>query len=80
MKMFTGRSLNSAAPLRFPRRATAFSLAFVLAAGSLTLFRPGAAFAQKAAATKTARLSDEQRILHVLNRLGFGARPGDVER
>src|SRR6266498_2158107 len=27
-----------------------------------------------------AKLSEEQRILHVLNRLGFGARPGDVER
>ncbi|HEX8098491.1 MAG TPA: DUF1800 family protein, partial [Pyrinomonadaceae bacterium] len=27
-----------------------------------------------------ARLSEEQRIVHVLNRLGFGARPGDVER
>jgi uncharacterized protein (DUF1800 family) len=26
------------------------------------------------------RLSEEQRILHVLNRLAFGARPGDVER
>ncbi len=26
------------------------------------------------------RLTDDQRILHVLNRLGFGARPGDVER
>ncbi len=25
-------------------------------------------------------LSDEQKILHVLNRLGFGARPGDVEK
>jgi uncharacterized protein (DUF1800 family) len=31
-------------------------------------------------ATKSGKLSDEQRILHVLNRLGFGARPGDVER
>ncbi|MCM3900090.1 MAG: DUF1800 domain-containing protein [Pyrinomonadaceae bacterium] len=30
--------------------------------------------------TSVSRLSDEQRILHVLNRLGFGARPGDVER
>ncbi|HET9787457.1 MAG TPA: DUF1800 family protein, partial [Pyrinomonadaceae bacterium] len=31
---------------------------------------------------KTAKsgLSEQQRILHVLNRLGFGARPGDVER
>lgn len=28
----------------------------------------------------TSRLNDDQRILHVLNRLGFGARPGDVER
>ena len=30
--------------------------------------------------TKTRALSQEQRIVHVLNRLGFGARPGDVER
>jgi uncharacterized protein (DUF1800 family) len=26
------------------------------------------------------RLSEEQRIVHILNRLGFGARPGDVGR
>ena len=31
-------------------------------------------------ASKTPRLTDEQRIVHVLNRLGFGARPGDVQR
>lgn len=29
---------------------------------------------------KPRALNDEQRILHVLNRLGFGARPGDLER
>jgi uncharacterized protein (DUF1800 family) len=29
---------------------------------------------------KAARLTEDQRIVHVLNRLGFGARPGDVER
>lgn len=35
----------------------------------------------KAPDTKKApKLSEDQRILHVLNRLGFGARPGDVER
>jgi uncharacterized protein (DUF1800 family) len=35
----------------------------------------------KAPANKSAaKLSQDQRILHVLNRLGFGARPGDVER
>ena len=26
------------------------------------------------------KMSDEQKIIHVLNRLGFGARPGDVEK
>ena len=35
-------------------------------------------FAQKS--KKPSALSEDQRILHVLNRLGFGARPGDVER
>jgi uncharacterized protein (DUF1800 family) len=30
--------------------------------------------------TQKPRLNEEQLILHVLNRLGFGARPGDVER
>lgn len=29
---------------------------------------------------KITRLSEDQRILHVLNRLGFGARPGDIAR
>jgi len=32
------------------------------------------------AAKSAAKLTEDQRILHVLNRLGFGARPGDVER
>ena len=32
------------------------------------------------ASKSSAKLSEDQRILHVLNRLGFGARPGDVER
>ncbi|MDX6268780.1 MAG: hypothetical protein QOD28_3 [Acidobacteriota bacterium] len=63
------------------RRATAFALAFALVAGLFASFPGAAASAQKMSAAKaTARLSDEQRILHVLNRLGFGARPGDVER
>src|SRR5215212_3964063 len=34
--------------------------------------------AQKSA--KTRSLNEEQRILHVLNRLGFGSRRGDIER
>jgi len=32
------------------------------------------------ASAKKPGLTQEQRIVHVLNRLGFGARPGDVER
>ncbi|HKB68870.1 MAG TPA: DUF1800 domain-containing protein [Pyrinomonadaceae bacterium] len=39
---------------------------------------PGVSAQQKA--TQSRALNDEQRILHVLNRLGFGARPGDVAR
>ena len=31
-------------------------------------------------ARKAGKLNEDQRVLHVLNRLGFGARPGDVER
>src|ERR1051325_5539549 len=37
-----------------------------------------ASFGQKRA--KAPALTEEQRIAHVLNRLGFGPRPGDVER
>lgn len=67
-------------PLYNIRRAAA-----VLAIVSLmvTCF-PGithAAFAQKRKPTaENAYLTEEQRISHVLNRLGFGARPGDVKR
>lgn len=32
------------------------------------------------AATTAKKLTEDQKILHVLNRLGFGARPGDVEK
>jgi uncharacterized protein (DUF1800 family) len=40
---------------------------------------PGVSAQQKATARITT-LKEDQRILHVLNRLGFGARPGDVAR
>ncbi len=45
---------------------------FVAGIGAQTMKSPG----KKSAA----KLSEDQRVLHVLNRLGFGARPGDVER
>ena len=28
----------------------------------------------------TKKLTEDQKIIHVLNRLGFGARPGDVDK
>ena len=40
--------------------------------GSITSFADGK--------KKPGRLTEDQRITHVLNRLGFGARPGDLER
>ena len=36
--------------------------------------------AQMMQKTNAKSLTEDQKILHVLNRLGFGARPGDVER
>jgi len=55
------------------RRAIAFAAMFALSLGSLNPVG-----AQKAEPAN--RMGEEQRILHVLNRLGFGARPGDVAR
>jgi len=58
------------------QRLAALPLILALLASTFAL---GAGAQQKKRAV-TARLSEDQRILHVLNRLGFGARPGDVER
>jgi uncharacterized protein (DUF1800 family) len=77
MKNFNAGSLNFVASLA--RRALVFSLACALVAGSFVA-SPGASAQQPMSASKAARLSEEQRIVHVLGRLGFGARPGDVER
>ncbi|MGI9106557.1 MAG: DUF1800 domain-containing protein [Pyrinomonadaceae bacterium] len=69
--------LRSFAPL--VRLAGVFSLAFVLFAGAFSALPAANAQPPQTTAMRT-RLTPEQRILHVLNRLGFGARPGDVER
>jgi uncharacterized protein (DUF1800 family) len=57
----------------------AAALLSMLALVSGTLVSGGAATAISAVQQKGG-LSEEQRIVHVLNRLGYGARPGDVER
>src|SRR5256714_8949191 len=52
----------------------------IIAVSATTFAAVISAQSMKTAASKsTAKLSEDQRILHVLNRLGFGARPGDVE-
>ena len=53
------------------------SIAFTLIL-ALTVVQFSTAAGQKH--TKAQSLTEQQRIVHVLNRLGFGARPGDVER
>jgi uncharacterized protein (DUF1800 family) len=58
------------------RKAAALMALAALLSGLLTV----GVSAQRSSATARTKLSEEQRILHVLNRLGFGARPGDVER
>lgn len=61
---------------RLTSRATAWLSLFALFVGSLSI----GVNAQRKSAGQKPGLSEEQRILHVLNRLGFGARPGDVAR
>jgi uncharacterized protein (DUF1800 family) len=47
----------------------------------LAMLSPISLLAKTAALDKkTKSLTEEQKILHLLNRLGFGARPGDVEK
>src|SRR5947209_4431261 len=58
------------------RSLAALLYVWMLLIGSLALVPVANAEQQQ----KAQRLTEDQRILHVLNRLGFGARPGDVER
>src|SRR5437016_10003983 len=59
-----------------PKGASIFSVLVLLA----STFAAGIGAQNMKSPAKTGKLSEDQRILHVLNRLGFGARPGDVER
>jgi uncharacterized protein (DUF1800 family) len=68
--MSSGNRLSNVA-----RSSVALLSVWMLVLGMLA-FVPAADAQQQ----KAQRLTQEQRVLHVLNRLGFGARPGDVER
>ncbi|HEX8558522.1 MAG TPA: DUF1800 domain-containing protein [Pyrinomonadaceae bacterium] len=58
-------------------RALALAAALALLSNSVLV---GAAQTPRAAKAGAGRMTEEQRAVHVLNRLAFGARPGDVER
>lgn len=59
------------------RKAITFSMLLALTMPFLTVGANAQEMMQK---TKAKSLTEDQKILHVLNRLGFGARPGDVEK
>jgi uncharacterized protein (DUF1800 family) len=66
---------------RRPRLQSVIAVVILLALTGTTCLSVTSAQSMRPAAGKaSAKLSENQRILHVLNRLGFGARPGDVER
>lgn len=64
------------------RIGLASRLSVTLVAGGAILLSmcPAGATGKMLRMKSSAALSADQRILHVLNRLGFGARPGDLER
>ncbi|HET9478310.1 MAG TPA: DUF1800 domain-containing protein [Pyrinomonadaceae bacterium] len=62
--------------MRFSKKRLIAAMVIAAITASQTLV--ASADTQKSA--KKRRLTEEQQIIHVLNRLGFGARPGDVQR
>ena len=80
MKPVTTNSLG----LTPARRRVASATLVLAVVASLALGSVAPAIAgtgSKTSGSKTVKgLTEDQKIIHVLNRLGFGARPGDVER
>src|ERR1044072_2976405 len=60
--------------------ARAFSVFGAPALLANSLFVAGVAAQVSKGQSAARKLTEEQRIVHVLNRLAFGARPGDIER
>src|SRR5262249_4767613 len=60
-----------------PRTSPDSAAALKLAAAERTIPPPVATASAKA---RPARMTDDQRILHLLNRITFGPRPGDLDR
>ena len=67
--------------LNFPTSTLRLAIALLATAAiALGIISPTLILRAEAQRPSVNRLNEDQRILHVLNRLGYGARPGDVER
>src|SRR5256714_1133942 len=73
------KTFNKYSNIRFAR-IQKLSAIICLVALCSAILATGVGAQRSMTANKAAKLTEDQRILHVLNRLGFGARPGDVER
>src|ERR1700754_4941423 len=69
---------NSSIPVSAARRAASVVLAVAMAASlALGALVPVSGDSR---GLKTAGMTEDQKVMHLLNRIGFGPRPGDVER
>src|ERR1700741_4275032 len=75
-----GRVMNRTKRNRRPRLQSTIAMLVLFAVAATTVSVSSGQSMRGAGGKSSAKLSDDQRIQHVLNRLGFGARPGDVER
>ena len=64
----------------FARRRGVSALTAVAISGALTLGAIVPVVADSKSKASSAGLNADQKIIHLLNRIGFGPRPGDVER
>ncbi len=71
---------RSALPFRRSRSGPAWLALLALLTPTFSIGSHARIGQQGQSKPQAVSLSEEQRISHVLNRLGFGARPGDVER
>jgi uncharacterized protein (DUF1800 family) len=62
------------------RTTTLLTLALTALAGCSTAAAPRSAAGPQPSAASVAPLASDRQVLHALNRLGYGARPGDLER
>ncbi|HEY9283200.1 MAG TPA: DUF1800 family protein, partial [Pyrinomonadaceae bacterium] len=80
MRVSTTR-VNHARRAAAARALASLFVSSLLLAGALPAAPAQSAQKMPAAGRKaTQRPAEDQRVVHVLNRLGFGPRPGDVER